>query len=166
VPAWTNRYAGMANGSDVATAIAIDGAGNVLVTGFSEGAGSSYDIGTVAYSNNGIPLSTNRYASAGNYSDQANALALDLYGNVFVAGFSATLASGNDFTLLKYAPVSRPPLNLRWLAGAVLLSWTRPAFALQAAGTVDGIFTNVPGATSPYTNPTAAPQLFFRLLSN
>ena len=40
-----------------------------------------------------------------------------------------------------------------------VLSW--PMGTLQQAGTVDGTYTDVTSATSPYTNsPTAAPSFF------
>jgi hypothetical protein len=48
----------------------------------------------------------------------------------------------------------------------VVLTWTNSAFALQAAPAVNGTYTNIPGATSPYTNAIAAPQEFFRLKGN
>jgi hypothetical protein len=34
---------------------------------------------------------------------------------------------------------------------------------LQSAPAVTGTFTNIPDATSPYTNPLSARQQFFRL---
>jgi hypothetical protein len=165
VPVWTNRYLNLPNGTDVATALVLDREGNVVVTGFSAGADTGDDIATVAYSNNGIPLSTNRYTSAGNNTDQANAVAVDRVGHVFVAGISATATSGFDFTVLKYAPVSGPSLTIQRIAGKVVLSWANPAFGLQIAGRADGTFTNVSGAASPYTNTTPASQLFFRLVA-
>jgi hypothetical protein len=48
----------------------------------------------------------------------------------------------------------------------LVLSWTNAAFGLQSAPTINGTFTNVPGATSPYTNPIVDLQQFFRLISN
>jgi hypothetical protein len=39
-----------------------------------------------------------------------------------------------------------------------------PAFTLQAAPAVTGTFTNVPGATSPFTNQINGGQEFFRLI--
>ena len=44
---------------------------------------------------------------------------------------------------------------------------TTPAvFSLQAAGSLAGPFTNVIGATSPYTNTLGSGPTFFRLQSN
>lgn len=61
------------------------------------------------------------------------------------------------------APV---PLGIVSSGGNVVLNWTNEAFALQAAPSIDGTFTNVSGATSPYTNPVAGPQRYFRLKAN
>jgi len=35
---------------------------------------------------------------------------------------------------------------------------------LQAAGAVTGTYTNVPAATSPYTNSASAQQKFYRVM--
>jgi uncharacterized delta-60 repeat protein len=163
---WTNRYNGPLNASDVATAIVMDGAGCVWVTGFSEGNGSLYDIATVAYSNGGAPLATNRFNGPGNGSDQANAMALGSGGAVYVAGFSTTAGGDNDFTVLKYPRALGPLLSMQRADGALVLSWPNPAFSLQSAGSFSGGYSNILGATSPYTNPVLATQRFFRLISN
>jgi subtilase family serine protease len=49
---------------------------------------------------------------------------------------------------------------------AVVLSWNDPTsiFALQAAPSAAGVFTNVPGAASPYYKTHAGAQQFFRLV--
>jgi hypothetical protein len=44
--------------------------------------------------------------------------------------------------------------------GSLVLSW--PVGTLQAAGNVSGVYTNVPGAISPYTVPNNSPQKFYR----
>ena len=70
MPLWTNRYNGPGNGNDYATAVAVDGSGNVFVTGYSHGSsGSYYDYATIAYSGAGVPLWTNRYNGPGNSDD-------------------------------------------------------------------------------------------------
>jgi hypothetical protein len=60
VPLWTNRYDGPGSGSDTATGLALDGSGNVYVTGESDGTNHYYDYVTIAYSSAGVPQWTNR----------------------------------------------------------------------------------------------------------
>src|SRR5262249_48215727 len=83
VPLWTNLYHGPGNGADGANAIAVDQNGNVFVTGVSYGAETNAGYATVAYSNAGVPLWTNRYNGPGNGSDFAKGIAVDKNGNVF-----------------------------------------------------------------------------------
>ena len=45
-PLWTNRHDGPANGDDQASAITMDGAGNVFVTGYSQN-GTEHDYATI-----------------------------------------------------------------------------------------------------------------------
>jgi hypothetical protein len=61
-----------------------------------------------------------------------------------------------------------PPvlLDFQRLNNQLVLSWTNAGFNLQSAPTVAGTFTNIPSATSPYTNSFIAPQKYFRLISN
>ncbi len=99
MPLWTNRYNGPANSSDGANAVAVDGSGNVFVTGYSgfyDGSQSPYDYATIAYSGAGVPLWTNCYNGPGNGHDQASAVAVDVSGNVFVTGSSVGSGSGGD----------------------------------------------------------------------
>jgi hypothetical protein len=58
------------------------------------------------------------------------------------------------------------PLNLERRGQQAVLSWTNPAFSLQAAPFVGASFTNVPGATSPYTNVMGGAGKVFRLKGN
>jgi uncharacterized repeat protein (TIGR03803 family) len=55
------------------------------------------------------------------------------------------------------------PLNIQLIGTNVVLRWSDPAFYLQAAPTVSGVYTNVPGAVSPYTNAITGSEIFFRL---
>lgn len=96
---WRNRYNGPINGEDFATAVAVDSGGNVFVTGNSEGIGSARDFATIAYSSGGYPLWTNRYTGPGSRQDLATAVAAGIDGNVFVAGNSFSVNSGDRITI-------------------------------------------------------------------
>jgi len=103
VALWTNRYNGPASNDDIAYSLALDFNGNVFVTGSSYGSnGLNADFATIAYSNSGMPLWTNRYNGPANGSDFARAIATDANGNIFVSGYSAGGGSGHDFATLKY----------------------------------------------------------------
>src|SRR6185436_13657556 len=87
VALWTNRYDGPNNGNDGPNSIAVDSSGNVFVAGFSD-AGSEYDYVTIAYSSAGSGLWTNYYSGSPTYDSQAQAVAVDGSGRVFVTGYS------------------------------------------------------------------------------
>jgi hypothetical protein len=107
VTLWTNRYDGPADGEDVASAIAVDGNGNVFVTGSSWS--NDHDYITIAYSNAGLPLWTNRYNELGGGSVIANAIAVDSNGNVFVTGTGPSAPAGNaDYVTLAYSSSGVP----------------------------------------------------------
>lgn len=60
----------------------------------------------------------------------------------------------------------RPPLGLSKVGSQLVLNWTNNNFSLQSASSVSGVFTNIVGATSPFTNTASDTQQFFRLNSN
>lgn len=59
-PLWTNRYIGPLNYDDSTRALAVDGSGNVFVTGESYGSDGYTDYATFMYSGAGVPLWINR----------------------------------------------------------------------------------------------------------
>jgi hypothetical protein len=125
VPLWTNFYNGAANGADSAEAIAVDGSGNVFVTGPSERSGSGSDWVTVKYSNAGALLWTRRYIAPGNGYDFPTAIGVDGDGNVFVTGTSTPWpGSGPEGATIGYSN-SGVPL------------WTNRSELYQLALTVD-----------------------------
>src|SRR5215813_13374382 len=89
IPLWTNGYNGPTNTYSVAKAVAVDGSGNVFVTGYlAVGNGSDFDFVTIKYSNAGTPLWTNRYAGSGDGWDDPSGIAVDSKGDVIVTGIS------------------------------------------------------------------------------
>ncbi|MDH5694137.1 MAG: SBBP repeat-containing protein, partial [Gammaproteobacteria bacterium] len=99
---WVRRYNGPGNGDDWAYAIAVDGAGNVYVTGNSYGTG--YDYATIKYNPAGDTVWVKRYNGPGNSADEAKAIAVDGAGNVYVTGKSAGSGTSNDYATIKYNP--------------------------------------------------------------
>jgi len=160
IPLWTNIYTGGV-ADDEPSGILVDRLGNVCVTGYSTGGGTSSDYATVEYSGAGLPLWTNRYNGLLNGPDEASAIAADGSRSIFVTG-----NSDNGYATIKYSPLQPDFLGMENLNNTFVLTWTNAAFSLQCSPVVTGNFTNIPGATSPYTNSITGPQLFFRLQAN
>ncbi len=159
-PLWTNIYSEMGN-DDEPSAILVNSDGNVCVTGYSVGSGTGADYATIIYSSAGWVLSTNRYNDPANNTDYANAIAMDGNRDIFVTGFS-----DGGYATIKYSARQPAFLGIEKRNNCVVLSWTNATFSLQCSPVVSGNFTNLVGATSPYTNPVIGPQLFFRLQGN
>jgi len=105
---WVARYNGPGNRGDAAAALAVDGQGNVYVTGVSEGSGTSGDYATVKYDTNGRQLWVARYNGPGNGLDSASALAVDSRGNLYVTGYSVVSGTDWDYATIKYVPCPGP----------------------------------------------------------
>jgi len=111
-------------------------------------------------------LWTNRYNGAGSRDDYAVAMSVDASDNVFVAGygyFDAGPVFGYPYAAIKYSRTC-PYLSIRRASNnQIVLSWASAALVLQSAPSPSGPFTNIPSATSPYTNSTLVPHQYFRL---
>ncbi|KPL14551.1 hypothetical protein AMJ74_03180 [candidate division WOR_3 bacterium SM1_77] len=100
---WMRTYDGPVGTCDQAYAIAMDGDGNVYVTGKSEGTGTNFDFLTIKYHSDGVEQWTARYNNpAGNGWDIAYALAVDSSGNVYVTGESYDPSTYYDCVTVKY----------------------------------------------------------------
>jgi hypothetical protein len=89
---WVARYDGPGNYDDEATAVAVDGSGNVYVAGFSFDPNTDYDYTTIKYNSAGQQQWIARYDGPINYTDKATAIAVDASGNVYVTGASSSSA--------------------------------------------------------------------------
>jgi len=133
--------------------------------GGGSGNGTVFAINTIG------PGFTNLYSftaidpEIGTNSDGANPQAgLILSGNTL---YGTALAGGQGGSgtvfALRLSPPNPIPLSIKSISRALVLTWSDPTFSLQAAPTVTGAYTNVPGAASPYTNVIAGSRMFFRL---
>lgn len=102
VQQWVARYNGTGNSIDVAQAIAIDVTGNVYVTGYSRGSGTSDDYATIKYNSSGVQQWAVRYNGPWNFVDLAYSIAVDESGNVYVTGYSYGNAPSSDYLTIKY----------------------------------------------------------------
>jgi len=99
---WVASYNGPGNNGDMANAIAVDGSGNVYVTGTSVGSGTFYDYCTIKYNSSGAMLWVSRYNGPGNGDDTPSSIAVDLLGNVYVTGMSIGNGTYLDYATIKY----------------------------------------------------------------
>jgi hypothetical protein len=126
VPLRTNRYNGPGNSDDYGQAVAVDGNGDVIVTGYSTGTGSDLDYATIKYSSAGVPLWTNRYNGPGNDADYAFAVAVDGSNNVIVTGGSDAGSYPNyysDYATIQYSSAGLPLWTNRYGNGPENDSW-------------------------------------------
>ena len=101
VEQWVSRYNGPGKSADYASAIAVDGSGNIYVAGSSNGLGTASDYATIKYNSAGSEQWVSRYNGPGKSNDKATALALDGSGNVYVTG-SSDSAGSSDYATVKY----------------------------------------------------------------
>ncbi len=157
---WVARYNGPGNGTDWAKALAIDSAGNVYVTGYSDGDGTFEDYATVKYDTDGTELWVARYNGPGNELDWAHAIAVDSDGNVYVTGVSDgdSGSRSQDYATVKYYSdgnehwVARynGPANFGDLARAIAIDSAGNAYV---TGESQGDGTGYDYATIKYTQP-------------
>jgi len=100
--AWVRRYNGPGNRNDWASALALDGSGNVYVTGGSYGNGPHFDYATVKYDSSGNQRWVQRYNGPGDSTDYVYAIVVDGSGNVYVTGGSFGSGTSWDYATVKY----------------------------------------------------------------
>jgi hypothetical protein len=108
---WVRRYSGLLDGGSGATSITVDVSGNCYVTGSSSGSGTGYDIATIKYDSAGVQQWVQRYNGAANLNDQGNSITVDIYGNVYVTGYSTISSSSSNVVTIKYNSSG----NMQWV---------------------------------------------------
>ena len=132
---WEKRYNAPANGSDIALAVAVDGSGNVVATGYSSN-GTNDDFYTVKYAAaDGALLWEKRYNGPANLRDAALAVAVDAVGNVVVTGQSAN-GTNDDFYTAKYSATNGALLWEKRYNGPANQTDRAQAVALDSNGNV------------------------------
>ncbi|NJC87214.1 MAG: hypothetical protein FIB02_01575 [Desulfuromonas sp.] len=103
---WARLYDGPFHFTDGARDIAVDGAGNVYVSGVSWNSESRSDDNiTIKYTTNGERQWARRYEGPGKGDDIVEKIAVDNAGNCYVTGWSVGAGSnGYDYATIKYDP--------------------------------------------------------------
>ena len=98
---WVAFYDYLESVSDYANAVSLDESGNIYVTGCSTGAYCSFcgDYATIMYNPSGVQKWAARYSSPGNFDDEANAIAVDAAGSVYITGYVNDLRYNNIATI-------------------------------------------------------------------
>jgi hypothetical protein len=99
---WVARYSGPGIATDSATAIALDHAGNIYVTGKSWGAGTSFDYATIKYNPLGKEQWVARYTGPGSLNDSATDIIIDGSGYVYATGSSLKSNASVEIVTIKY----------------------------------------------------------------
>lgn len=122
---------------DAAQAVAVDAAGNPVVTGISTGAGQQSDIATVKYDGaTGDELWAARYDGPASQRDAGLHVKIDGNGSVFVAGTSTGVDTLTDLITLKYDGASGDELWTARYDGPVHLNEAIAGLEVAADGSV------------------------------
>jgi hypothetical protein len=114
---WAARLDGPGLNNDGATALAIDGLGNVLVLGGSIGPNGSMDIVVLKYGPTGNLLWIYSYDGPDHGPDRGVGLRVDAGGNVYVAGTSGPSSDESAVVILKLDPSGHELWTARETAG-------------------------------------------------
>ena len=177
---WTARFNGPGNPSsaaqDIPHSIAVDDSGNVFVTGGSVDVnGSTTDYVTIKYNSLGAEQWISIYGGiVSSSSDEANTLAIDNLGNVYVTGTSGTFGGTKaDYATVKYNSLgvqqwaeryNGPPGNGNDKANSIVLDNLGNVYV---SGTSAGSGTSDDFATIKYSQtPTGIDQTDYNLPGN
>jgi uncharacterized delta-60 repeat protein len=134
---WVARYDGASGGpNDYATQMAVDGAGNVYVLGYSYSGtvnvGIFADLLTVKYNSSGVQQWVARFDGGNGSNDVPVGIGADASGNVYVVG-TAQLGNTSDYVTVKYNSAGAQQWAVRYDNGT---TDNASAMAVDAAGNV------------------------------
>jgi hypothetical protein len=98
---WSARFDGPASGDDFGRDLKVDAAGNVYMAGAVMTADSGRDFGIVKFDASGRYVWTTLYNGDANIDDWAQAIAVDLHGNVYATGYCQTMTQGQNYITIK-----------------------------------------------------------------
>lgn len=149
---WQRRYNGPRNQSESPTGVAVDGSGNVVITGNSEG-----DYYTAMYAAaDGAIIWEWRYNGPASMQDDAAGICVDPGGNVIVTGHSDNSQFNKDIHTIKYAAADgavlwerryNSPANRSDLAAAVAVDSAGDVIVAGTSDNSDYYTTKLAGAT-------------------
>ncbi len=160
VQQWLRRFNSQNSQSDIATSMAVDGSGNVYITGSSSTSLSLTDsnFSTIKYNTDGVFQWSETYTSPNNATDVAHSIALDNNGNVYVAGTSFLPPDMYDYATIKYSPqgaeqwvmiYNGPASNNDYVSS---LAVDGPGNNVYVTGRSTGVGTGYDFATIKYTD--------------
>jgi hypothetical protein len=108
VQQWVAFYYGSNYGGLYANAIALDEYSNVYITGYSNNPASYFDYCTIKYNSSGVQQWVKYYDDPYNGEDEAEKIAVDNAGNIYVSGYSQVTSGGAlAYTTIKYSTDGR-----------------------------------------------------------
>ena len=120
--AWIRRHNGSDGLLDQGKAIAVDGCGDVYVSGMSYEIGTEYDYCTIKYDSEGNEVWVRTFHEWN--GESASSVGVDASGNVYVAGTRGTIKYGSDGSQLWKRP---------WGSAAVALDTSGSVFVIGAS---------------------------------
>lgn len=100
---WVRHYTGAGMNADWPGGVALEGTGNIYVTGYSWGGSTYNDVITLKYDPAGHRRWAKRWDGPASHDDFGFAIAVSSTGTVYVAGQTAGISSGDDAVVLKYS---------------------------------------------------------------
>ena len=104
VNAWVKFHAGSRNGgtgSDIASALITDMAGNVYVAGGTENTGTQKDATVIKYDASGNVVWLNNYNGDGDFSESSRSIVIDINFNAYIGGYSFREGHNRNISLVK-----------------------------------------------------------------